>query len=214
MRKLIGAVALALFLLASSKPLAAQETSKKLSLSEKETPIGKLVESKDNRALSISNDYNHLAMLTQKGEKYVVTVDGVASKEYEWIVARSLTYSLDSKHYGYVVQQGDNMFAVIDGKEGKPYREITASNITFAPVGPRYAYYARAKAGGKSIAVIDGEESKEFDVVASLSFSPDGKRVAYGVEQGGKQFFVVDNRVGGEKEYDRIAGGSFTWSPD
>src|ERR1051325_5056 len=69
MRKLIGAMALALFLLASSNRLAAQDTSKKLTLSEKETPIGKLVESKDNRALSISKDYNHMAMLTPKGDK-------------------------------------------------------------------------------------------------------------------------------------------------
>ncbi len=214
MRKFIGAVALALFLLATSKPLAAQETPKKVTLSEKETVIGKLIESKDAKALSISNDYNHFAILTQKGEKYVVTVDGVPSKEYEWIVARSLTHSLDSKHYGYVVQQGDSMFVVIDGKEGKPYREIAPTNILFAPVGSRYAYYARPKAGGKWVVVIDGEESKEFDQVAKLSFSPDGKRVAFGVEQGGKQFFVVDNRVGSEKEFDKVAGGSFTWSPD
>src|SRR5207245_7355545 len=124
MRKLIGAVALALFLLATSTPVFAQETAKKVTLGEKETLLGKLADSKDMRALSISNDYNHLAILTQKGDKYLVTVDGVPGKEYEWIVARSLTYSSDSKRLGYVVQQGDSMFVVMDGKEGKPYREI------------------------------------------------------------------------------------------
>src|SRR6184192_3401470 len=202
MRKTIGAVALALFLLATQNHVFAQATPKPLTLTEKATVLGKLIESKDTRALSISNDYNHLAVLTQKGDKYIVAVDGVPGKEYEWIVGRSLTYSADSKHLAYVVQQSDTMFAVIDGKEGKPYREIASSNVLFAPSGSRYAYYARPKAGGKWIVVIDGVESKEFEQVGNLSFSPDGKRVAFGVEQSGKQFFVLDNTVGGEKEFD------------
>ena len=213
MRKIIGAVALALFLLATQQPLHAQATPK-LTLAEKATVLGKLTGAVDTKAMSISNDYNHLAILIQKDNKYLVSVDGAPGKEYEWIVARSLTYSADSKRLAYVVQQGDSMFAVIDGKEGKPYREIASSNVVFAPAGSRYAYYARPSAGGKWIVVIDGVESKEFDQVGNLSFSPDGKRVSYGVEQGGKQFFVVDNQVGGEKEFDKVAGASFSWSPD
>src|SRR5215208_5534251 len=214
MRKLIGAVALALFLLATQQPLSAQETFKPLTLTEKATVIGKLSDSKDTRAVSISDDYNHLAVLAQKGNKYFVTLDGVAGKEYDWVVRGSLGFSADGKHFGYVVQQGEDMFVVMDGKEGKPYREIAASNITYAPASARYAYYARPKAGGKWVAVVDGTESKEFDQIGNLTFSPDGKRVAFGVEQGGKQFFVVDNAVGAEREFDKVAGASFTWSPD
>src|SRR5882762_491298 len=102
MRKLTGAVALALFLLATHKPLYGQETAKQLTLTEKATVLGKLAEGKDTRAISISNDYNHLAILSQKGDKYVVSVDGVPGKEYEWIVARSLGFSADGKRYAYV----------------------------------------------------------------------------------------------------------------
>ena len=213
MRKLIGAAALALFLLATQQPLFAQQA---LTLTEKATVLGKLVaESKDTRAISISDDYNHLAILSQKGNKYLVTLDGAPGKEYEWIVRGSLGFTPDSKHLAYIVQQGDDMFAVVDGKEGKAYKEIASSNITFAPVGSRYAYYGKPKgASNKWVAVIDGQESKEFDQVGNLTFSPDGKRVAYGVEQGGKQFFVVDNAVGAEREFDKVSGPSFTWSPD
>jgi WD40 repeat protein len=214
MRKIIGAVALALFLFATQQPLSAQDNSKPLTLTEKATLLGKLTDSKDTKAVSISDDYNHLAVLSQKGAKYFVTLDGAPGKEYDWIVRGSLGFSMDSKHFGYVVQQGDDMFVVMDGKEGKAYREIAASNITYAPAGARYAYYARPKAGGKWVAVVDGQESKEFDQIGNLSFSPDGKRLAFGVEQGGKQFFVVDNAVGGEREFDKVAGASFTWSPD
>src|SRR5215212_2009878 len=214
MRKLFGAMALALSLLVTQQSLHAQQAA--LTLTEKATVLGKLLaDSKDTRALSISEDYNHLAVLSQKGNKYIVTLDGAAGKEYDWIVRGSLGFTMDGKHFAYVVQQADDMFVVVDGKEGKAYREIAASNLTFAPVGSRYAYYAKPKgASNKWVVVIDGQESKEFDQVGNLSFSPDGKRVSYGVEQGGKQFFVVDNAVGAEREFDKVAGGSFTWSPD
>src|SRR5437867_4015971 len=100
MRKLSWAVALALFLVATQKPLSAQVTPKAFTLSEKATVLGKLPE-KDTRAMSISNDYSRIAFLNQKGDKYVVTLDGVASKEYEWIVARSLTFSMVRNRIAY-----------------------------------------------------------------------------------------------------------------
>src|SRR4051794_26497892 len=99
MRKLIGAVALALFLLATQKPLHAQQA--KPILAEKATVLGKLTDSKDTRAVSVSDDYNHLAILAEKGKKYFVTLDGVPGKEYDWIVRGSLGFTLDSKHFGY-----------------------------------------------------------------------------------------------------------------
>ena len=47
MRKLCGAVALVLFLLATQSTLLAQAASKPLTLTEKPTVLGKLAESKD-----------------------------------------------------------------------------------------------------------------------------------------------------------------------
>src|SRR5688572_27292304 len=134
MRKLLGAAAPALFLLATITPLFAQEAAPvpaaKTPLVEKEQVLGSLGDGKNIRSVSISTDSNHVAILAQKGDKYVVTVDGAPGKEHEFILARSVTFSPNAKRSAYVVQQGDKMFAVIDGQEGKPYHEIATSYIS------------------------------------------------------------------------------------
>jgi len=71
-----------------------------------------------------------------------------------------------------------------------------------------------AKTGPKWCVVIDGKEGKPYDgmVIGTLVFSPDSKRVAYGVELGSKQFVVVDEKEA--RQYDSIVtlgGGKFTF---
>jgi Tol biopolymer transport system component len=56
------------------------------------------------------------------------------------------------------------------------------------------------------LVVVDGKAGTEYDDIPSPPiFSPDGKRVAYGVKKGEKQLVVVDGKAG--KEYDEISGG-------
>ncbi|HPP59083.1 MAG TPA: hypothetical protein PLT82_08130, partial [Candidatus Hydrogenedens sp.] len=70
-----------------------------------------------------------------------------------------------------------------------------------SPDSKRYAYLA--KRGDKWLVVVDGEESKEYDMSpVGLIFSADSHRVAYGSIRGGMQFVVVDGVEG--KEYDGI----------
>jgi hypothetical protein len=63
-----------------------------------------------------------------------------------------------------------------------------------------------AKRGKKWLVVVDGEESKEYDEIWRLRFSPDSKRVAYVAVRGGKMLVVVDREEG--KECDRFWPGS------
>lgn len=212
MQKALGAFALILSLLAL---LAAPSALAQPKLKMTETVLGRFGDPKDMRSFAISPDGNRVAILSRNAEgKYSVSLDGKDGKPYEWVVAASLVFSADSKRLGYIVQEGGKMFAVVDDKEGARYHEIPNSDLLFAPAGGRYAYFARAKAGGKAILVIDEQPSKEFDQIGSVAFSPDGQRIAYGTAAGNKQSFVIDGKVGGEKEYDRIAGNTFTWSPD
>ena len=208
--------ALALCLFASLSPLIlAPWALAQPKLKMTESVVGRFGDPKDMRSFTISPDGNRVAILSRNADaKYSVSLDGQEGKPYEWIVAASLTFSADSKRLGYVVQQGGKMFTVVDGKEGAQYHEIPNSDIMFAPAGGRYAYFARTKAGAKAVLVIDEQPSKEFDQIGNVAFSPDGKRVAYGIAVGNKQSFVVDEKVGGEKEYERVAGNTFTWSPD
>ncbi len=61
---------------------------------------------------------------------------------------------------------------------------------------------------------MDGVAQKAYDhiVLASFSFSPDSKRVAYAAEQDGKAFVVVDGVEG--KRYSRIAQRPILFSRD
>jgi Tol biopolymer transport system component len=191
----------------------AQATPK---LTVKETILGKL-EPNVTKGYTISPDHNHVAVVNQRGEKFVVSLDGKDGEAHEWVVAGSVTFSADSSRLAYVVQEAGKMFVVVDGQKGKPYHEIVLEanlpNIWVAPAGTRFAYRAKNSPDAKIVWVVDGQEGKEFDQVGKgVTWSPDGKRLAYGAEHNKKQFFVIDNAVGGQKEFDRVT--SFTWSPD
>jgi Tol biopolymer transport system component len=217
MRKLSGVLAFVMAAGLLCGAASAQETKK---LTVKETQVGKLMPG-ETRGWAISPDGNHLATLSKretkpatgdKVAKWVVTLDGVDGKEYDWIVPNSLEFSADSTSLAYIVQQGGKMFAVVNGQERTAYHEIVNSQLMVAPAGARFAYYAKVKPTSKTMVVIDAEEGKEFEAVGNVVFSPDGKRVAYGVESLGKMHFIIDGQP--SKEYEKIAGGSFTWSPD
>jgi WD40 repeat protein len=228
MRKLTGALApLALLGLTLAMaffiPSASAQPKNTLKMSEK--PLGKLGKAGEAQSMAVSGDNNHVAVLFKRShpvaggdavDKYVVSVDGVDGKEYDWIVKSSLTMLSDNATVVYVVQQKDaqgqdQMFVVTGAKESTPYHEIVDSQVLVGPNG-RYAFFAKKTGDSKRIIVIDGKESKEFDEIGSFSFSPDGKRAAYGVATAGQQVYIIDDTPG--KAYDKIAGASFTWSLD
>jgi hypothetical protein len=68
-----------------------------------------------------------------------------------------------------------------------------------------------AKRGEKWLAMVDGLPGPEFDVVSTLVFSPDGKRVAYGARSSPKQFMVVDGQA---MEFDGVFAGFQTFDED
>ena len=80
---------------------------------------------------------------------------------------------------------------VVDGKELEPRYEWVRT-IVFSPDNKRLAYEAKRR--GKFVVVLDGEESKEYDLVFpnSLVFSPDSRRLAYRVSKDKVEYLVVD----------------------
>jgi len=204
-------LALTVVLMLWPAPALAQGKAR-LKLTVKETSLGRLGAAGETRSMAVSRDGNNVAILKKKGDKYVVVVNGKEGREYEWILANSLVFTSDPARCAYIVQQESRMFVVLDGKEGKKYHEIVGGELYPAAAGGRLAYYARNDAKGKRFLVIDDEEGKEYDQVGNLAFSPDGKRVAYGVEAGGRQFFIIDGVPA--REHEKVAGGSFVWSPD
>ncbi len=107
---------------------------------------------------------------------------------------------------------------VLDGEEQEHFDDINWETVGFSPDG-RLAYGARRGAkwhvvlDGKEVAGFGSETSIDFDSIGRLTFSPDGKRLAfYAVD--GKPCVVVDGKAG--KRYDRIdlIRGSLLFSPD
>lgn len=172
---------------------------------------------KDTASYALSPDQSRFGTVVRKGERYQVLIDGKPDPaDYEWIVANSLVFSHDGKRYGYVVQQGGKMYPVVDGTLGEGFHEIVEANVYFGPGdAPRLAFLARTAPTAKPAWFVDGKDpGKTYDEVRALIWSPDGKRYAYAVRSGDKQFFVLDGVPGGQKEFDLVADRSFTFSAD
>ena len=141
-----------------------------------------------------SPDSKRFAYIAETGGKTHTVIDGQEGMRYYQIGA--LIFSPDSKHIAYIATDTDgNVFPVVDGQEGKRYYNV--HSVIFAPGSKNIAYIA-TNTDGKIFAVVDGQEGKPYyDIDASsLTFSPDGKYVAYVAKKRRKMFVVVNDSEG------------------
>lgn len=119
------------------------------------------------------------------------------------------TWSPDGKHWGCAVKlvEGDTRMAVvIDGKKEKEY--IAVSPPVFGADGV-YVYGAQDPADGMLL-IQNGVVQKGFEAFQAVSFSPDGRRLAYAARKDGLWFAFVDGKRSGP--YDSL--DDILWSPD
>jgi len=136
--------------------------------------------------VEMSRDGAHLAYVAQQGGKSFVVLDGKRGPAYAKV--SEVVMTTDGARVAYsATQEGGADLVVLDGKPGPAWDAV--SDLTFSPGGKRFVY--QAKRGDKWVMVIDGEAGPGFDQLdlLTLTFSPDGRRVAY----------VGDNNVGTEK---------------
>ncbi|MHB9131543.1 MAG: WD40 repeat domain-containing protein [Armatimonadota bacterium] len=144
------------------------------------------------RSLLFSPDGRHLAYMARIGP-YVGIPGGAGA---------TMPDGEEEVHYqgifgGYGGSDGigpnTHWVAVVDGKAEKPYPYIVLRGAAFSPDGQHFAYSAYL---GKKrwAAVIDGKEATRYDGVADFTFSPDSKRVAYGVRIGNRVAVIVDGQ--------------------
>ncbi|HHT9126801.1 MAG TPA: hypothetical protein ACFYD6_13445 [Candidatus Brocadiia bacterium] len=113
---------------------------------------------------------------------------------------------------------GNKEVVVIDGKEGKKY--LGVSTPIFSPNSTRVVYEAEVGTN-KWVVVVDGKEEKKYKGITegSLTFSPDGKRIAYEALLRGAGFLssktcvVVDGKEG-KPCIVSIVEGIIKFSPD
>ncbi len=156
-----------------------------------------------------------------KRTRYVVS-DGKEGKHYSGDISLdAVNFSPDSKHIAYSVGIGGyegEGFVAVDDKEGKHYvgnRRL----ITWSPDSSQLAYVVSKK--GKHFVVFNGKEGKQYDFIDGLSFSPDGKYLAYAAynrktnkwvvvinEQEGKAYDYIYSKSVWDEDASVIAGGS------
>lgn len=201
--KLCYALGLAVVL---AGPVAAQE--KPLKLSFKETSFGKV--HTGAKEMLFAADGRHLVYVAKKkNDRWVAVLNGQESAEYPWILASTLIISAQNAKIAFVVQEGNEMRLVRDGKEGPRYKEITRP--AFSRDGAHLAYVARKSPGAKAVVILDDKELGEFTNPRNLLFSPDGSRLAFGIDPAeGKRAWVIDGQMG--PAYDSL--GPLGFSPD
>src|SRR5262249_29325967 len=101
------------------------------------------------------------------------------------------------------------------------YPTVFGETFRFSPDGKRFGYlvsFGTAAVPGFSV-VIDGQRGPHFDAARLtaesriVSFSPDGKHVAYALERKGHSVAVIDG-VEGKGHPGQLSPEGIVWSPD
>ena len=162
----------------------------------------------------MSGDGEHMGMMTPKGSRQVVSIDGVEGPVFDEIPQFILSaqvpiqFSPTGGHHAYVGRRGGDFIVVIDSKEAgtlftsQTQRSVSYSNnqgwkFWFNNDGSRLAYASIAPADGGWVMVVDGVKSAVYRAIDFRQSMMNGKRFVY-VAQTADQLWhaVVDGKQG------------------
>ncbi len=149
--------------------------------------------------------------LARKGHKKTVVING---RPGPWVdEVGPPVMSADGQTVAYRAEKNKKYMVVINHNPGKAYALL--GNPVISADGTKVAYAVIIGELAEEAVVANNELGPKFMGAIekdSLTFSPDGKRIAYILEEKHKQKVVVDGKPG--KPFDRIVTGSITFSPD
>lgn len=168
---------------------------------------GATYDSIDETTWLLSSDGKHLAYFATKNGKDIVVWDGHESREYEYnhaaIEKNQLKLSADGQHLAYVAKLGGRNFVVRDNVEESKF-DGDYTNLSLSADGRHLAYIVVNREVGDFV-VVDGTAGRVFNSIRNdpLTFTPDGKILAYIAVQDGQYFCIAGGRV--SPPYDLIA---------
>jgi len=187
--------------------------------------------------LTFSPDSRRFVYAGWRAKQHLLVEEGKAGKGYEHMA--SLFFSPDSRTLVFAARLDDAHWCVVtNGRESRPFdfRGEVENSLTrmhwpdmfvFSP-DAKHVAYAGTREGGQFL-VLDGvEQPLGFAQVAHVSFSPDGKRLAYWGRRGrthrpgtlgsqmqsydGRWSVVLDGKEG--EAHDAPVEGAIVFSPD
>lgn len=158
--------------------------------------------------LRFTADGRHVGYRAQKGDRWMVVLDGREGAACEGILDWAL--SPDGAREAIAVRSGGRWFVEVDGKPA-PACDGIGLPLLFSAEGKHLAW--RSLSAGKWTVVSDSQSGGAWDMIASGPvFSPDGSHLAYVALKEGRCFVVMDGQADGP--FDWFAGTGAQFSPD
>lgn len=132
------------------------------------------------------------ALIAGGNGTFLYQSDGKNHKQYE--EAANLVNSWDGNSYAYAARKGNSWFVVVNDMEGPAFDRVVTP--LFSPDG-NYVVYRARKDGKRFVVVADrnGRTIKTlpaYEQVFEVQFSANGKSFAYGVKDGRKLIWKVE----------------------
>lgn len=176
----------------------------------------------------LSANSKRVAYTARKGNQWFAVMNGnVLGGPYDAFKPGGIVFSPDGERVAYAVRNGGEEYTVEDGIQRGTFPAIMDNSWTFTPDSQHVAYIAGLRGEwkgetfvGEAAVIQDGRVGQVWPwdgltgrdgPLGELYFSPDSNRLAYGVIQNGKRFFVIDNVR--QKDYDNFVSG-WAGNPD
>jgi Tol biopolymer transport system component len=168
-------------------------------------------------AILFSPDSTKVVYSPTVGRRRAVVVNEEELGLYERVDETSFVFSSKGKHLAYKAGDANSWFVVVDGQRGRAYGGV--GRPVFTPDGGKVAYSACDRCGDGTrenpamFVVVDGQRigATYVDIAAPITFSADGRRMAFVAKRGTTQFVVVDERE--DKAYARVVAESLEFGP-
>ncbi len=185
-------------------------------------PAQSLIFSPDSRRHAYGGQRG--GVVPQDPSTWVVVVDGKAGPEYDQV--DHISFSPDSRHVAYKARKDGKWTLIVDGAPTPACDELADGFPVFSPDSSRIAYGLKTdntwkvcvqalpsptKTAGPTGVIGDAYEGG----VGLITFSPDGKHLAFGAARNKRRIVVVDGAVPlawSERSWDMMR--SLVYSPD